>query len=212
MFVCTQEGVFVQGGLCPGSLCPGGVSVQVGSLSGGLYPGGLCPGSLCQEGSLSRGVSVRETPLYSYVQAVHILLECILVYLIGILWWHKIELQKILEFYFSVYFRQLYIFSWVVCHYCLQWKPLRWEEPYPPLASKIWWQSRDHWWPVQTYSLEDPRPHGIDIWWRGHQSMYGLQLAICVILKCFLVTARKWSCRKVMFLQTSVNLFTGGEE
>ena len=30
-------------------------------------------------GSLSGGVSVRETPLYGYVRAVRILLECILV-------------------------------------------------------------------------------------------------------------------------------------
>ena len=66
MFVCTQEGVFVQGGLCPGSLCPGGslsrwglcpggVSVQVGSLS----RWGLCPGGVSVQGSLSRGVSVQ---------------------------------------------------------------------------------------------------------------------------------------------------------
>ena len=60
------RGVYVQGGLCLG-----------GSLSRGLYPGGLCPGGLCPQGwvsvhrggslstgsgSLSEGVSVRETP------------------------------------------------------------------------------------------------------------------------------------------------------
>ena len=40
------------------SLPYGGVPVQEGvSVQGGLCPGGLCPG-----GSLSRGVSVRETP------------------------------------------------------------------------------------------------------------------------------------------------------
>ena len=47
-------GVFVQG-----------VSVQGVSVQGvsGLCPGGLCPGGLCLRGSLSTGVSVRETPL-----------------------------------------------------------------------------------------------------------------------------------------------------
>ena len=46
-----------------------------GSLSWGSLSGGLCPGeSLC----LGR-VSVRETPTYGNVQAVRILLECILV-------------------------------------------------------------------------------------------------------------------------------------
>ena len=60
--LCRGE-VSVQGDLCPGGLCPGGVSVQ-----GGLCPGGLCPGGVSVWGvsvqgvSLSRGVSVRETP------------------------------------------------------------------------------------------------------------------------------------------------------
>ena len=70
-----------------------GVSVQWGSLSnGGLCPGCLCPGGLPRMGSLSRGVSVHgegvclgglcpggSPPPYSTEQAVHILLECILV-------------------------------------------------------------------------------------------------------------------------------------
>ena len=41
--------------------------------------GGLCPGGCLSGGSLSRGVSVRETPPYSNMRAVRILLECILV-------------------------------------------------------------------------------------------------------------------------------------
>ena len=80
-----------------GDICPGGwslsrgVPVQVGLCSGGsLSRGGLCPlswgisvqGVPVQEGlwggSLSRGVSEGEPP-YSYVWAVRILLECILV-------------------------------------------------------------------------------------------------------------------------------------
>ena len=62
-----------QGSLCPGGrgvsvwgisvmggrLCPGGVSVQVGLCPGKV---GLCPRVLSPRGSLSRGVSVRETP------------------------------------------------------------------------------------------------------------------------------------------------------
>ena len=82
--VCLSTGVSVQGGFCP-----------EGSLSGGLCPGGLCPGvSLSREVSLSRGVSVWEdlcsgisvqgglcqgNPPNGNVQAVCILLECILV-------------------------------------------------------------------------------------------------------------------------------------
>ena len=62
------------GGICPGGLCSGG-SLSRGSLSrGSLFRGSLCPGgslssgslsrevSLPRGGSLSRGVSVRETP------------------------------------------------------------------------------------------------------------------------------------------------------
>ena len=55
-------------------------SVQAGSLS----RGGLCPGGVSVRRSLSRGVSVRKTPLppYGYVRAVRILLECILLYVV----------------------------------------------------------------------------------------------------------------------------------
>ena len=63
-------GVSAQGVSVLGESLSWGVSVQGQSLS----MEGLCPG-----GSLSRGVSVRETPLYSNEQAVSILLECILV-------------------------------------------------------------------------------------------------------------------------------------
>ena len=43
----------------------------------------FCPqGGLCPEGSLSRGVSVREIPLYGKERKVRILLECILVFII----------------------------------------------------------------------------------------------------------------------------------
>ena len=84
-------------GFCSGGLCTGGGSVREGVWAGVSVQGGLCPrrslsrGDLCpslsrgvsvrgrvvsvQEG---RGVSVRETP-YGNVQAVRILLECILV-------------------------------------------------------------------------------------------------------------------------------------
>ena len=57
------------------------VSVQGWSLSEGfLSRGSLSRGEgLCPGGSLSIGVSARETPLYGNEQAVHILLECILV-------------------------------------------------------------------------------------------------------------------------------------
>ena len=46
-----------RGGLCQGGFLSRG-SLPEGSLSGGPCPGGLCPGV-----SLSRGVSVRETPV-----------------------------------------------------------------------------------------------------------------------------------------------------
>ena len=65
------RGVSVQEGLCPGGSLSRG-SLSRGSLSGVLCPeGGICPrGGLCPGrgvylqagGSLSRGVSVRETP------------------------------------------------------------------------------------------------------------------------------------------------------
>ena len=63
--VYVQEGVSVQGGLCPGGSLSRGVSVHAG----------ICPGGLCRKGSLSR-----ETPSYGNVWAVHILLECIFVF------------------------------------------------------------------------------------------------------------------------------------
>ena len=74
-------------------LCPGGpLSKMGGFLSWG---GGLClGGSLSKMGgvsvlgrrSLSReGVSVKRDPPYSYVRAVRILLECILVWLMFLL-------------------------------------------------------------------------------------------------------------------------------
>ena len=79
-------------------LCPGGpLSKMGGSLSwgGGLClggslskMGGLCPGEevSVRGGSLSReGVSVKRDPPYSYVRAVRILLECILVWLMFLL-------------------------------------------------------------------------------------------------------------------------------
>ena len=54
-----------------------------GSLSriGGFCPGDLCPGGLCPGGSLSREglCQVTPLPLYGYVRAIRILLECILV-------------------------------------------------------------------------------------------------------------------------------------
>ena len=53
-----------------GGLCPG-VSVQGVFLSRGV--------SVQGNGVSVQGVSVRETPPYSNVQAVHILLECFLV-------------------------------------------------------------------------------------------------------------------------------------
>ena len=46
----------------------------------GLCLGDLCPGGFCAGGSLFRGVLVRETPLYDNEWAIHIILECILVY------------------------------------------------------------------------------------------------------------------------------------
>ena len=76
-------GVYVQGSLS--GVPVRGVSVRGVSVKRGLCPGGLCQGvsvkgGLCQGNSVSRGVSAREPP-YSNVQAVHILLECIPVYL-----------------------------------------------------------------------------------------------------------------------------------
>ena len=75
------------GSLSPGGSLSGGVSVQTGvSVQGrGVSVQGrdLCPGGggSPSRGSLSGGVSVRETPPpRSYVRAVHILLECILVF------------------------------------------------------------------------------------------------------------------------------------
>ena len=85
--------MFSQVSVCPQwGLCPGGGSLSEGSLStrvsvhGGLCPGDvclrvLCLGGLCPgEGSLSRGGSVREIPLHSYVFVVRVLLEYILVF------------------------------------------------------------------------------------------------------------------------------------
>ena len=63
------------GGLCPGGSLSGGFSVQGDLCQQDLCLGGLCPAGV----SLSRGVSVRETPSYSKERAVRILLECILV-------------------------------------------------------------------------------------------------------------------------------------
>ena len=60
----------------------GGVSVQGESLStgGSLSIGGLCPcGGLCPGGSLTGGYLSGNPPLYGYVWAVRIPLECILV-------------------------------------------------------------------------------------------------------------------------------------
>ena len=66
--VSVEEGVSVQGGLCPGGLCPG-VSVQEGLCPEGSLSGGVCLGGFCQ-GYLPYGTE----------WAVHILLECILVF------------------------------------------------------------------------------------------------------------------------------------
>ena len=83
-----SRGISVQGDLCPEGLCPrglcpeGGFSVQGVSVQGGFSVQGvsvwrisvqvvLCPG-----GSL---LGVPPWPLYRYVRAVRILLECILV-------------------------------------------------------------------------------------------------------------------------------------
>ena len=74
----SVRGLYLGGGLCPrGSLSGLGVSVQGVSVQVG---GSLSRGSLTQEG-LCLGVSVRETPQYGNEWAVHILLECILVYI-----------------------------------------------------------------------------------------------------------------------------------
>ena len=53
-----QRGVSVHGGLCLGGSLPGGG----GSVHGSLSRESLCPGGSLSGGSLSRGVSVRETP------------------------------------------------------------------------------------------------------------------------------------------------------
>ena len=63
------RGVSVLGGLCPGGTLSRGSLSRGASLSGDLCPGGM--------GSLSRGVSVRETPPYGKERAVCILLKCI---------------------------------------------------------------------------------------------------------------------------------------
>ena len=81
VFVCPQGGVSVQGRSLSRGVSVRGVSVQGGfSVQGG---GGLCPGrslsGLCPGGSLSGG-SVSGRPAYGNEWAVHILLECILVY------------------------------------------------------------------------------------------------------------------------------------
>ena len=82
-------GVSVQCCLCPrGSLS--GVSVQGGSLSGEgvIVQGGLCPRGVSArgvsvQGSLSRGISVMDTP-YGNMWVVCILLQCIFVkYVMG---------------------------------------------------------------------------------------------------------------------------------
>ena len=72
--VCVDE-LFPKS-TCPHSLPPTRKLWQsnVFTLVCGSVQWGVCPGR-----SLSRGVSVRETPLYSNVPAVCILLECILV-------------------------------------------------------------------------------------------------------------------------------------
>ena len=79
--LCPGDSLLSTGCLCLGGLwgfCLGvsvwGVSVWGFSVQGRLCTGGLCPGK-----SLSRGGLFQETPLYSYVQAVRILQDCILV-------------------------------------------------------------------------------------------------------------------------------------
>ena len=88
VFVCPQGEVSVQGCLCPGDHCPWGSLSKGDSLSSGEEVpvqggGGLCPGrslsGLCPGWSLSGG-SVSGRPPYGNEWAVHILLECILVY------------------------------------------------------------------------------------------------------------------------------------
>ena len=57
------KGVSVWGISVQGGLCPGGSLSRGGSVQGGLCPGGaLSRGVSVQGVSLSRGVSVRETP------------------------------------------------------------------------------------------------------------------------------------------------------
>ena len=63
------------GDLCPGRSLSGSASFQGVSVQGSLCPGCLCPGGsmsrefFVQGGLCSEGVSVRETPLYSYMWA-----------------------------------------------------------------------------------------------------------------------------------------------
>ena len=95
--LCFHKCLSVQGEGGLGGLCPGG-SLYKGGFCLGSFLGGLCPGgslsrqgvsvqgdldqaggSLPRGGSLSRRVSVRETPKYGNERAVRILLECILV-------------------------------------------------------------------------------------------------------------------------------------
>ena len=78
----SRGGLYPGGGsLSRGGPRPGGVSVQEGGFCpGGVSVGGwgLLGGSFSR-GSLSRGVSVQEDHQYGNVQALSIILECILV-------------------------------------------------------------------------------------------------------------------------------------
>ena len=60
------------------SVCLRGEGILV-SVQGVSFQGVLCPGGSLSRESLSRGVSVTETPPYGNERAVRILLECILV-------------------------------------------------------------------------------------------------------------------------------------
>ena len=71
------RGVSVQGGLCAGGLCAGGLCP-----GGSLCRGCLCPGVSVQGVVSVQEVSVRETSPYGNMQVVHILLECIFVFII----------------------------------------------------------------------------------------------------------------------------------
>ena len=90
--------VYVFTGVC---LSTGG-SLWGGSAQGGVCPRGhLCPRGSLSKGSLSRGVSVKETSpgreptIYGKERAVHILLECILlIFFVTLLWCHSIKFQK----------------------------------------------------------------------------------------------------------------------